>query len=145
MILVWLKLISPFFIPGTAIFASLSTISASKETNKASQRFSSSSKLTILFTPFTSSSPLMMRTAWSYVILGKAPKLDSNTETSLPMVVNSPLHFSKTRFNTCCKKPSMQSMFWKISWNAISGSIIQNSDKCLRVFDFSALNVGPNV
>ena len=32
-----------------------------------------------------------------------------------------------------------------ISINATSGSIIQNSDKCLDVFEFSARKVGPNV
>ena len=31
------------------------------------------------------------------------------------------------------------------SLNAISGSTIQNSAKCLEVFEFSALNVGPKV
>ena len=31
------------------------------------------------------------------------------------------------------------------SANANSGSIIQNSARCLNVFDFSALNVGPKV
>ena len=31
------------------------------------------------------------------------------------------------------------------SQKAISGSIIQNSEACLCVFDFSARNVGPNV
>ena len=31
------------------------------------------------------------------------------------------------------------------SANDISGSIIQNSAACLAVFEFSALNVGPNV
>ena len=31
------------------------------------------------------------------------------------------------------------------SQNAISGSIIQNSDACVLVLEFSALNVGPKV
>ena len=31
------------------------------------------------------------------------------------------------------------------SIKATSGSIIQNSDKCLDVLEFSALNVGPKV
>ena len=40
---------------------------------------------------------------------------------------------------------SAMSMLSVRSENAISGSIIQNSEACLCVFDLSALNVGPKV
>ena len=43
------------------------------------------------------------------------------------------------------KKSSASFMFPLISINATSGSIIQNSDKCLEVFEFSARKVGPKV
>ena len=40
---------------------------------------------------------------------------------------------------------SAMSMLPLMSQNAISGSIIQNSEACLAVLEFSARNVGPNV
>ena len=40
---------------------------------------------------------------------------------------------------------SASSIFASKSAKAISGSIIQNSEACLAVLEFSALNVGPNV
>ena len=40
---------------------------------------------------------------------------------------------------------SASSILSSKSANAISGSIIQNSEACLPVYEFSALKVGPNV
>ena len=54
-------------------------------------------------------------------------------------------HFSKTLETTNFKQSSSMSINCSKSQNAISGSIIQNSLACVFVFEFSLLNVGPNV
>ena len=43
------------------------------------------------------------------------------------------------------RNSSAKSIFVSKFPKATSGSIIQNSDKCLEVFEFSALKVGPKV
>ena len=43
------------------------------------------------------------------------------------------------------RKSSAKSILSSKSAKAVSGSIIQNSDRCLDVLEFSALNVGPKV
>ena len=52
---------------------------------------------------------------------------------------------SSTYLTTYLSMLSIISISPSRSQNAISGSIIQNSEACVLVFEFSALNVGPNV
>ena len=52
---------------------------------------------------------------------------------------------SSTARNKCLSKASARAAFSFKSAKAVSGSIIQNSARCLLVFEFSARKVGPNV
>ena len=51
----------------------------------------------------------------------------------------------RTAVNMCFSKPSARFALSFRSANAISGSTIQNSARCLVVLEFSARNVGPKV
>ena len=52
---------------------------------------------------------------------------------------------SRTARKLYRSRSSARSALALMSANAISGSTIQNSERCLLVFEFSARNVGPNV
>ncbi len=51
----------------------------------------------------------------------------------------------RTALNMYLRRPSARSALSFRSAKAISGSTIQNSARCLVVFEFSARNVGPKV
>ncbi len=69
----------------------------------------------------------------------------SPLSTNLLNISRSPSLFSRTSLMRNLTNSSARSMSPSRSQNAISGSIIQNSLAWRVVFEFSALNVGPNV
>ena len=86
-----------------------------------------------------------------YVILLKSAFITASSLLIIPFSMKLSKNFisngafSNAALMMCFIISSAKSISSLRSANAISGSIIQNSDACLGVFEFSALNVGPKV